>query len=112
MSKILSFTDEQNRRGSHALCRLSFVQPIEKGCVDVWPETVSTGSFGADNRIGHARADELIAYMAAHDAPMVLGHIVKRIGERGVYGPIEIGFFHRIAEYAVAGESGSASVAC
>lgn len=112
MSEIISFTDEQNRRSAHALGRLSFVEFREDGSIDVWPVTETAGSYESDNAIGRARADELAAYMADHGGAMVLGHIVKRVAERGVYSALEIGLFHQIAQYAASGGDGSVRLTC
>lgn len=81
---------------------LSFAIGSE-GDVDLWPETESTGSYESDNNLGRSRAEELVQYMRANQAPMILGHVSKRIVSLGKYGPMEIGFFNHLALLAMRG---------
>lgn len=86
------------------LATLSFVKSSQTG-VDLWPETESSGSYESDNEIGRSRGEELIHYMRNNQAPMVLGHVSKRIAERGVFGAMEVGFFNHLALFAMKGLS-------
>ena len=81
---------------------LSFAAGSPDGKVDLWPETVSLGSADADNALGRDRADELVAYMREHDAPMVLGFVVQAMIERGRFGPVEVGFHNQVSLHAMA----------
>lgn len=89
------------------LGQLSFCQ--RRGSkIDMWIGSKADGcSYAEGNAIGRARADELLQYMANRGAPMVLGHIVARIAEKGAYGPIEIGFFNQLAVAAITNEAGA-----
>lgn len=91
------------------LSDISFVDASQRK-PDLWPVTASAGSYAADNEVGRARADELVAYMRENEAPMVLGHVAAAIAVRGAYGPIEIGFFNQVALSALQGASEGAPI--
>lgn len=89
---------------------LSFAAGSTDGKIDLWPETASLGSAAADNALGRDRANELVAYMRDHDAPMVLGFVVQAMIARGRFGPVEIGFHNQVSLHAMA-RGGSRDVA-
>lgn len=86
----------------HSLLKLSFSAARADGTIDLWPDTPSTGSVADDNDSGRQRADELVAYMQEFAAPMVFGHIISRISERGTIGSLEVGFFSQMALHSMA----------
>lgn len=58
-----------------------------------------SGDWAADNEAGRNHAESLIACMAEHDLPNLLGLIVKAMKQDGgTWSGIEVGFFHRLAE--------------
>ena len=63
----------------------------------------ATGNWAADNALGRAFADEIVAFMRDHNCPNFLGATVKGMMESGAYGGVEVGFFHRLAELSVRG---------
>lgn len=72
--------------------RLSFVANA-----DMW-SVVESGDWAADNRTGAKFANELLGYMRedTNRVPM-LGHVIRDMVQKGQFGPIEIGFVHRLA---------------
>lgn len=101
MTQTIDFT------AGGSLDQLSFCQRRGRK-IDMWIDGKATGcSYAEGNAIGRARADELLQYMSARAAPMVLGHVVARIAEKGAYGAVEIGFFNQLAVAAIASESGA-----
>lgn len=64
---------------------------------------VASGDYGADNRKGADHADSMIAFIRDADVPSLLGHVIKAAGASGRWGGVEIGFAHRLAEYALVG---------
>ncbi len=56
----------------------------------------SAGDYQADNETGKRYADALIAVMREHEAPNLLGQVVKAMVEP--WSGVEVGFMHRIAE--------------
>ena len=83
----------------HKLATISFAT-ILPDAVDLWPTILSSDSRQA-NQIGRQRADEILQYAANNQAPMILGHDVAAIIGKGVYGPAETGFFHRVAAHCI-----------
>ncbi|WP_426050362.1 hypothetical protein [Brevundimonas sp. SL161] len=63
----------------------------------------ASGDYAADNRQGHGHADALIEVMRDAEVPGLLGHVIKAVGASGRWSGVEIGFAHRLAEYALAG---------
>lgn len=55
------------------------------------------GDWAKDNATGRNYADELVGQMRDHNNPAMLAHIVTAISMRGIIGPVEVGFFTRIA---------------
>lgn len=82
-------------QSQHKLATISFATVIADG-VDLWP-TISPCDYMEANRIGRARAAEIMQYAAKNQAPMVLGHVTEAIISKGTYGPAETGFFHALA---------------
>lgn len=74
---------------------LSFVQPDKSG-YDMWAVTAS-GDWSADNATGRQHALALIGYMKVHNAPQLLGHVVRSMTEHQKFGGVEVGFFTEIA---------------
>lgn len=72
------------------IAALSFVATSEDGeQLKIWENVTD----------GRAAADACIEFIAAGEAPCFLGHVAR--AQRGVFGPAEIAFWHRIAERAV-----------
>lgn len=82
---------------AHALP--SFASRSETG-ISYWLPS-ETGNWLADNAQGRQYAAELVDLMATYNSPMMLGHVVKAIAERGKHGGVEVGFFHGIAMAAM-----------
>ena len=49
------------------------------------------------NANGRREATEIVERIRADKLPMILGHRVKIMIEKGEYGGHEVGFFHQIA---------------
>lgn len=84
---------------------LSFVRASD-GEVNPWSEAALPDvpeNHAALNDAGRIRADELIAYMRHHRAPMALGHVARAIAASGRWGPMETGFYSQIALHAIFG---------
>jgi len=86
----------------NVLSELPFVVSIKGMAVSLW-EPVTTGVWGTDNEAGRNHADALIEVIRAHDAPPLLGQVVKALGRSGRWSGVEVGFTQRLAEWAVAG---------
>lgn len=61
----------------------------------------STGDWAEDNRAGREYADNLIQQMQETDAPIMVGHAVRALVERGEFDGRAVGFFHRLSERAM-----------
>lgn len=72
--------------------RLSFIAGSNMWAVE------RADDWHTDNRTGARYATELITYMqeTGRHTPL-LGHIVRDIMRHGVFGAVEVGFFHRLA---------------
>jgi hypothetical protein len=79
------------------LLSLSFAQQAG-GRIRMWSEAGLTGDPVADSQVGVSRAAELVEYMRVNQAPMVLGHVVRAIIERGEIGAVETGFLHGLSD--------------
>lgn len=66
--------------------------------IDDMTERPDTSSYGALNKIGREKADDLIVRMRATGNPTLLGFAVRDMVEAGVYGPEGVGFCQRIAD--------------
>lgn len=77
---------------------LPFVK--EGSPLNLWA-TNPTGDYETDNRTGRQFADALVEFMRDKQAPPLFGQVVKSIAERNIFGGIEVGFFHRIAERTI-----------
>jgi hypothetical protein len=58
---------------------------------------METMTWDEQNARGRLQAEELIKRIRKGEMPTLLGPAVKAMIERGVYGGIEVGFFHAIA---------------
>ena len=88
----------------HSLATLSFAGGArDSGKICLWAGPLSSDAAEC-NAEGRARADELLVYMDREGLPFLFGHVVSAIIAGGRYGPLEVGFFHRIADFALAGE--------
>jgi hypothetical protein len=72
-------------------------------CVAANDAAENTSDWSAQNKLGREKADVLIETMQKTRSPSRLGHYVKEMIKAGVFGPTEVGFFHRISEYLIAG---------
>lgn len=83
----------------HSLSTLSFVKSDSTGAItSMWCAT-PTGNYEKDCETGKGFADELIERIKERESYGVLFQVAKAM-PRSKFGPIEIGFFHRIAEVA------------
>jgi hypothetical protein len=73
---------------------LSFTRELASG-TDFWSPDRS-GDNSVANARGRGYAQELLDAMRADRNPVLLGGIVRAIGQGQVYGPVEIGFCHRL----------------
>lgn len=64
--------------------------------VSLWSPS-ECGDWAKDNETGRAYADELVSRMTDKANPAMLVHVVTAISMRGIIGPVEVGFFNRIA---------------
>lgn len=84
---------------------LSFVRSTGSE-VNPWSEEVLPDvpeNYAALSDAGRARAEELVAYMRRHRAPMALGHVARAIAASGRWGPMEIGFYGQVALHVTLG---------
>lgn len=72
---------------------LAFVQ-ITDGRMNLWAVTPS-GDDAADNARGRGFADSFVDYIILTKNPTALFQVMRSIK---TYGPIEIGFCHRLSE--------------
>lgn len=88
----------------HNLATLSFAKTGAAGqIVSLWPDA-PRGSYTEDCTEGRRRADEVVRAMEQFENPTLLTHIVTAIvGNQGVLGGLEIGFFTRIGHLAIEG---------
>jgi len=75
---------------------LSCVNCKTDGSPDLWTP-VAVGNWKTDNETGVRHADDVIDRMQQQDHPFLLGHTVKAMIEKGVYGGVEVGFFNHLA---------------
>ena len=64
---------------------------------DLWTPVI-TGDWSRDCATGRAAAAELTRVMATLESPFMLGYVLRRMVEKGVWGGCEVGFAHEIAE--------------
>lgn len=85
----------------------SFYSRNGQGHIDAWPESDAPDTeISEQNKQGRRRAGELISIMRSEGNHLLLGNVVKEITRKGVYGPLEVGFYARIAEDIVDGDLG------
>ena len=84
---------------AHLIAQLPFVT-ARLGAATVMWDVSPTRNWSADNDTGAAYAQTLIDHMKAHDAPFVLGHVVKALPPPAEWTGIEIGFIQGIASAA------------
>lgn len=54
--------------------------------------------WGQANRLGARYAEDLLDFVYKRpDRAPVLGHVAHDIARRGIFGGVEVGFFHRLA---------------
>jgi hypothetical protein len=63
------------------------------------PKFQDKSDWAEGNQAGRAKADVLVAKIAATDSPNLLGFEVKEMIAAGVYGAVEVGFFHRLSAH-------------
>lgn len=73
---------------------LSFTAVVG-GRVSLWAPDRS-GSYGEANARGRRYAEEMLAHIRATQNPVWFGFIIREIAQSTVYGPVEIGFCHRL----------------
>ncbi len=84
-----------------ALGFLSFVgAPTVDPNIRLW-QPPRTGDSAHDFRMGRNYADELVQAMVDAEAPNLLIQVIKAIKATPEFGPLEIAFLNRIAEYAM-----------
>jgi hypothetical protein len=69
---------------------------ISDGRTDLWPDTEPMG-YGAANQVGRDRAADLVEVMRRTATPALLGHVIEAIVRKGIYGGVEVGFFHALS---------------
>lgn len=83
-----------------AVKTLPFVK-CEGDTLNLWA-VKTTGSWGADNKIGRAHGEACLEFMRSAQNPALLFAIVDTIARRGEsIGGIECSFFQAIAEAAI-----------
>ncbi|KTR05017.1 hypothetical protein NS365_13400 [Aureimonas ureilytica] len=61
----------------------------------------ASDDWSADNRAGHCYADRIVGAMREKEAPIYLAQVVENLIAASRYDGVTVGFFHRIAEYAI-----------
>lgn len=83
-----------------SLSDLPFVTAHLGKATDLWA-VEPTGNWAADNAAGAAHAAALLSLMFATNNLPLLGHVTKRIAERGQWSGVEVGFYEHIARSAI-----------
>jgi hypothetical protein len=101
----MSARSKKTKAARHPCSDLSFVRDNPGRCNgrDFWTP-VSSGDYAADCQLGSALGEEYLAYSRqreVHGWTTLLGHIVKRMTERGDFSGLHIGFFGAIARAAM-----------
>lgn len=81
---------------ANLIAKLPFVTATLGTATRLWDVT-PTRNWSDDNATGAAYAQALIDHMKEHDAPFVLGHVVKALPPPAEWTGIEIGFVQGIA---------------
>lgn len=81
------------------ITELPFVESKVGRLVNLW-NAKESGVYALDNKAGRDHADAFIVHTRRRPNPTLLGNIVKSMVSHGVYGPIEVGFFHRLSEHS------------
>lgn len=85
------------------ITELPFVESKAGRLINLW-NAKESGVYASDTKTGRDHADAFVDLTRRTPNPTLLGNIVKDMVGRGNYGPIEIGFFHRLSEHTNAAQ--------
>lgn len=79
---------------------LPFVEMSDDGRYDLWN---TEKLLMQDNATGRACADAAVAFSRDSGNHALVGQITQQMVRKADLGPVEIGFLHRLGEYAMVG---------
>lgn len=92
----LSITPSRGNKGPEEIANLSFAIRFENGTIDYWTEKRTQDDLSVE---GRRRADELCDLITPESHNVILLPYIAQATAKREFGPMEIAFFHRIAEH-------------